>query len=230
MKGWQTAMRILLVEDDSLLGNGLQQGLRQSGMTVDWVASGEHAMTALATHRYDAIVLDRQLPGMPGEAVLTALRQRGDATPVLFLTARDAIEDRVAGLDAGADDYLIKPVDMAELAARLRAMGRRAAGQAAPVFRWGALSLDPASRTVTCHGQPVTLAVREFDILARLMRSPQRPQSQAQLTEALYDWGQDIASNAVEVHVHHLRRKLGADWIVTIRGVGYVLNPAKATA
>lgn len=223
-------MRILLVEDDSLLGNGLQQGMRQAGMTVDWVETGEHAMAALATHRYDTVVLDRQLPGIPGEAVLTALRQRGDATPVLFLTARDAIEDRVAGLDAGADDYLIKPVDMAELAARLRAMGRRAAGQAAPVFRWGGLSLDPASRMVTVDGQPVALAVREFDLLARLIRSPQRPQSQAQLTEALYGWEQDIASNAVEVHVHHLRRKLGADWILTIRGVGYMLNPAKATA
>jgi len=223
-------MRILLVEDDGLLGNGLQQGLRQQGMTVDWVESGEHAIAALASQRYDAIVLDRQLPGVPGDAVLTRLRQRGDATPVLFLTARDAIEDRVAGLDAGADDYLVKPVDMAELAARLRAMGRRAAGQAAPVFRWGSLSLDPASRTVTLDGHPVALAVREFDVLARLIRSPQRPQSQVQLTEALYGWDQDIASNAVEVHVHHLRRKLGADWIVTIRGVGYVLNPAKAAA
>jgi DNA-binding response OmpR family regulator len=221
-------MRVLLVEDDELLGDGLQRGLRQHGFTVDWLTRGDEADTALRTQSFEALVLDWQLPGQTGVALLRQLRARGDHTPVLMLTARDTVPERIEGLDAGADDYLVKPVALAELAARLRALHRRAMGRGTPQLQWGALILDPAQHQVTLDGQPVALAPREFALLARLMAQPQRPLSQAQLIEALYAWGEDIASNAVEVHVHHLRRKLGSDWIKTIRGVGYVLNPERA--
>lgn len=223
-------MRVLLVEDDALLGNGLHKGLMQHGFAVDWLRDGDQAEAALLTDRFDCVVLDWQLPGMSGLDVLKRLRARRDAVPVLMLTARDALEDRIGGLDGGADDYLVKPVALAELAARLRALIRRSAGQAEPVFTWGELSLDPARREVLLKGEPVTLSNREFDVLAKLMSQPSRPLSQEQLAAAMYGWGDDIQSNAVEVHVHHLRRKLGADWIKTIRGVGYVLDPSKGRA
>jgi DNA-binding response OmpR family regulator len=220
-------MRVLLVEDDALLGHGLHQGLMQHGFAVDWLRDGDQAEAALMAQGYDCVVLDWQLPGLSGLDLLKRLRARRDRVPVLLLTARDALEDRIGGLDGGADDYLVKPVALGELAARLRAQIRRAAGQPDPVFTWGPLTLDPASREVRLQGVPVLLSNREFDVLAKLIRQPSRPQSQEQLAAAMYAWGDDPQSNAVEVHVHHLRRKLGAEWIRTIRGVGYVLDPAK---
>jgi DNA-binding response OmpR family regulator len=221
-------MRILLIEDDEHLGEGLQQGLRQQGWVVDWLTRGDQAESALLHTPFDAVVLDWGLPGRSGLALLQMLRARNARVPVLMLTARDALQDRIAGLDSGADDYLIKPVALEELGARLRALVRRAAGQAAPVFEWGALRVDPTTREVSAEGRQVHLSAKEYALLLRLISQPRRPLSQEQLAEALYDWGADIASNAVEVHVHHLRRKLGPDWVRTIRGVGYVLNPDKA--
>jgi DNA-binding response OmpR family regulator len=221
-------MKILLIEDDELLGSGLQQGLSQAGFVVEWVQRGDQAEGALRAGAYDCLVLDWQLPGRSGLQVLQGLRSRGQQTPVLMLTARDALEDRIQGLDTGADDYLVKPVALEELAARLRALIRRAAGQGSPVFTWGALTLDPARHECHLGGAPVSLSAREFSVLARLISQPRRPVSAEQLAQALYSWDQDIASNAVEVYIHHLRKKLGGDWIKTIRGVGYVLSPDKA--
>lgn len=219
-------MRILLVEDDALLGDGLRAGLAQSGFTVDWVEDGMAADAALSANRFAAVVLDWNLPRQDGLTLLRRLRGRRDATPVLMLTARDVLEDRIAGLDAGADDYLIKPIAIAELAARLRALTRRAAGRSEPVFRHGALQLNPAQRSVTLAEQPLDLSAREFDLLALLIAQPGRPMSREQIENALYGWGEEVESNAIEVHVHHLRKKLGSEWIKTLRGVGYVLNPA----
>lgn len=223
-------MRVLLVEDDALLGQGLHQGLMQHGFTVDWLRDGSQAEAALALERYECVVLDWQLPGLTGLELLKRLRGRRNPTPVLMLTARDALQDRIGGLDGGADDYLVKPVALSELAARLRALIRRSTGQPEPVFKWGCLSLDPARREVLLQGVPLSLSNREFDVLAKLISRPSMPQSQEQLAAALYAWDEDIQSNAVEVHIHHLRKKLGADWIRTIRGVGYVLDPAKGGA
>lgn len=218
-------MRVLLVEDDVLLGDGLQQGLIQQGYAVDWLQRGDEAEAALLAHRYDCAVLDWQLPGLTGVELLQRLRARRDMTPVLLLTARDALTDRIAGLDVGADDYLVKPVALDELGARIRARVRRALGQASPVFTCGALVLDPARRVVTLHGEPVDLSSREFNVLAKLISQPGRPYSQAQLIESLYAWDDDVSSNAIEVYIYQLRRKLGSDWIKTMRGVGYMLNP-----
>lgn len=218
-------MRILLVEDDALLGDGLRAGLAQSGFTVDWVEDGMAADAALSANRFAAVVLDWNLPRQDGLTLLRRLRGRRDATPVLMLTARDVLEDRIAGLDAGADDYLIKPIAIAELAARLRALTRRAAGCSEPVFRHGALQLNPAQRSVTLAEQPLDLSAREFDLLALLIAQPGRPMSREQIENALYGWGEEVESNAIEVHVHHLRKKLGSEWIKTLRGVGYVLKP-----
>ena len=218
-------MRVLLVEDDVLLGDGLQQGLIQQGYAVDWLQRGDEAEAALLAHRYDCVVLDWQLPGLSGVDVLQRLRARRETTPVLLLTARDALSDRIAGLDVGADDYLVKPVALDELGARLRARMRRALGQASPVFTCGALVLDPARRVVTLHGEPIDLSAREFNVLSKLISQPGRPYSQAQLIESLYAWDDDVSSNAIEVYIYQLRRKLGADWIKTMRGVGYMLNP-----
>lgn len=218
-------MRVLLVEDDVLLGDGLQQGLIQQGYAVDWLQRGDEAEAALLAHRYDCVVLDWQLPGLTGVELLQRLRARRDTTPVLLLTARDALTDRIAGLDVGADDYLVKPVALDELGARIRARVRRALGQASPVFTCGALVLDPARRVVTLRGEPVDLSSREFNVLAKLISQPGRPYSQAQLIESLYAWDDDVSSNAIEVYIYQLRRKLGSDWIKTMRGVGYMLNP-----
>lgn len=216
-------MRILLAEDDRLLGEGLRAGLAQGGFAVDWVADGAQAQTALATHRYDAVVLDLGLPRVEGMEVLKQLRARGDATPVLILTARDAIDARIAGLDAGADDYLAKPFDLGELQARLRALLRRAQGQPAPLVHHGALLLDPAARSVSFEGRAIELSAREFAILQALLVNAGRVLSRAQLEEKLYGWGDEIESNAVEVFIHHLRRKLAPDLIRTVRGVGYMI-------
>ncbi|MDP3761309.1 MAG: winged helix-turn-helix domain-containing protein [Ramlibacter sp.] len=216
-------MRILLAEDDPLLGDGLRAGLRQSGFQVDWVRDGVAAERELRAEPYAAAVLDLGLPLKDGMAVLASIRREGVKTPVLVLTARDAVPDRIRGLDLGADDYVVKPVDLHELAARLRALVRRAHGQ--PEERLFALdvALDPASRTVQRGGEPVTLPAREFDLLHALMLNAGRVLSREQLEQHLYSWGREVESNAVEVHVHHLRRKLGNGLIQTVRGVGYIV-------
>ncbi|NJD05144.1 MAG: response regulator transcription factor [Methylococcaceae bacterium] len=216
-------MRILLVEDDDLLGDGLRGGLRQGGFTVDWLKDGRSAQLALETESFAAVVLDLGLPRLSGIELLQQLRQRQDRVPVLILTARDAIAARIAGLDAGADDYLVKPCDLGELAARLRALVRRSAGQASPVLTVGPLQIDPQGRAVQYRGTPVELAAREFDLLHELAREPGKVLSKDQLAQRLYAWGEEIESNAIEVHIHHLRRKLAPDLIVTLRGVGYML-------
>jgi two-component system OmpR family response regulator/two-component system response regulator QseB len=216
-------VRILLVEDDPLLGDGMRAGLRQQGFQVDWVRDGDAAECEARAQPYAAVVLDLGLPRKNGLDVLAELRATGVTLPVLVLTARDAVSDRVRGLDAGADDYVLKPVDLSELAARLRALVRRAHGQ--PVERLSAhdVQLDPASRTVLKAGTPVTLSTREFDLLHALMLSAGRVLSREQLEQRLYSWGREVDSNAVEVHIHHLRRKLGPALIQTVRGVGYLL-------
>jgi len=216
-------MRVLLVEDDALLGDGLRAGLGQAGFAVDWVRTGSDAVHALDAEAVAAVVLDLGLPDLTGFEVLRRLRARGNKVPVLILTARDAVGDRVKGLDGGADDYVVKPVDLAELAARLRALIRRAGGEAAPALRRGELELDAAAHRVVFRGQPVELSAREFALLHELMRSGGRVLSREQLEERLYSWGHEIESNAVEVHVHHLRRKLAPGVIRTIRGVGYMI-------
>ncbi|MEJ5211392.1 MAG: response regulator transcription factor [Burkholderiales bacterium] len=216
-------MRVLLVEDDSLLGDGLQAGLAQHGFAVDWVRDGAAAEHALKATSYDAVVLDLGLPRLPGMEVLRRLRDRKDDVPVLILTARDQVDDRVRGLDAGADDYLVKPFDLAELAARLRALLRRRYGSAAPVLQVGALVLDPAAHRVEFAGREVAVSAREFALLQELMLHAGRVLSRAQLEERLYGWGEEVESNAIEVHVHHLRRKLAPEVIRTVRGVGYLM-------
>ena len=218
------AMRILLVEDDELLGDGLAAGLRHCGYNVDWLRDGESARAALATEDYAALVLDLGLPRLDGMAVLRLLRAEGNAIPVLILTARDTTWDKVGGLDSGADDYLVKPVDLDELAARLRALTRRGSGSRAPLLKFRDVELDPAARRVRVLGQPAEVSAREFVILERLMRNVGKVISRAQLESALYGWGEGAESNVVEVHIHHLRRKLGADLIRTVRGVGYLME------
>lgn len=218
-------MRILLAEDDRALGQALADGLRHLGYAVDWIEDGRHAAHALTDTRYAAAVLDWNLPRMSGVEVIDELRRRGDRTPVLLLTARDALDDRVLGLDSGADDYVVKPVHLDELAARVRALLRRAEGNSAPVQRVGALMLDPAARSAQFGGSPLDLSAREYALLEALAARPGRVLSREQLEEALYGWGKEVASNAIEVHIHHLRRKLGADWIRTLRGIGYALYP-----
>jgi two-component system OmpR family response regulator/two-component system response regulator QseB len=220
-------MRILVVEDDALLGDALQAGLEQAGFAADWVRDGPSALHAIASEPYGAVVLDLGLPRLSGLDVLKTVRSRGNNVPVLVLTARDAIDDRVRGLDAGADDYVVKPVDLAELAARLRALARRAAGDATPSLTVGEITLDPASREVAFRGAPVVLQPREFALLHELMRNAGRVLSREQLESRLYGFGEEPGSNAVEVYVHHLRRKLAPDLIRTIRGVGYLMPRAR---
>ena len=216
-------MRLLLVEDDPLLGDGLEAGLAQAGFEVDWVRDGVAALHAAAGGVYAAVILDLGLPRLAGFEVLQRLRQRRLRVPVLILTARDAIEDRVRGLDGGADDYLVKPADLDELAARLRALIRRSRGEADPTLRIGMLELDPAAREVTHGHEPVRLKPREFALLHELMLNAGRVLTRDQLEDRLYRWGDEVGSNAVEVHVHHLRRKLGPGLIRTVRGVGYMM-------
>jgi two-component system OmpR family response regulator/two-component system response regulator QseB len=222
-------MRILLIEDDKLLGDGIQVGLTQAGFAVDWVQDGAAGETALRTESYAALVLDLGLPKLSGMELLRRLRAAGNAVPVLILTARDAIEDRVKGLDSGADDYLVKPFDLDELAARLRALTRRQRGEAAPLLRVGPLQLDPSGHRVEFHGRDVDVSAREFALLQELMLNAGRVLSREQLEQRLYAWGEEVESNAIEVHIHHLRRKLAPELIRTIRGVGYLL-PKEADA
>lgn len=216
-------MHVLVVEDDSLLGDALQAGLRDRGFAVDWVRDGTAADTVLRAGDFAAVVLDLGLPRRSGLEVLRQLRARGQSVPVLVLTARDAVDDRVTGLDAGADDYVVKPVAIAELAARLRALVRRAHGAGSGQIVVGDLTIDTTSRSVTYRQQRVELQPREFDLLSELMLNCGRVLTREQLEEKLYDWNAAVESNAIEVHVHHLRRKLAPDVIRTVRGVGYVL-------
>jgi two-component system OmpR family response regulator/two-component system response regulator QseB len=218
-------MRILLVEDDALLGDALHVGLRQAGHAVDWVRDGMAASTALASEDYAALVLDLSLPKRDGLDVLRRLRADKKALPVLILTARDTVDDRIRGLDAGADDYLVKPFDMGELNARLRALLRRSAGQPAPLLTASGITLDPATREVRCAGNPVELSAMEYALLHALLQHPGRALSRAQLEQHLYAWGEEIGSNTVEVYIHHLRKKLGTESIRTLRGIGYVIAP-----
>ena len=216
-------MRVLLVEDDPQLGDGLTVGLRQAGFVVDWLRDGAAADHALGVEEFDLLVLDLGLPRLAGMEVLKRLRGRGQALPTLILTARDATGDKVAGLDAGADDYLVKPVDLDELAARLRALARRSAGRAAPVLCHGDLVLDPAARCVTVAGVPVELAGREYAVLQVLLENAGRVLTRSQIEQSIYGWREEPDSNALEVHIHHLRKKFGAGLIRTLRGVGYTI-------
>ncbi len=222
-------MRILLAEDDPLLGDGLCAGLRQLGFSVDWVRDGIAAERELCNGAYAAAVLDLGLPRRDGLDVLRAARAQKVATPVLVLTARDAIPQRVQGLDLGADDYIVKPIDLAELGARLRALVRRAHGQTQDELRAQDVVLQPATRRVLQAGQEVSLSTREFDLLQALMLGAGRVLTRDQLEQHLYSWGHEVDSNAVEVHVHHLRRKLGSGLIQTVRGVGYAISTGPLT-
>ena len=217
-------MRILLVEDDPELGDGLTVGLRQAGFAVDWVKDGYSADQALHTETFDLVVLDLGLPRLSGMEVLSRARSRGQTMPVLILTARDATGDKVSGLDAGADDYLVKPVDLDELAARIRALTRRSAGRAAPLLTHGDIVLDPAAHSITLAGAPVELSVREFSLLQMLLENVGRVLSRTQLEQSVYGWRDEPDSNALEVHIHHLRKKLGSELIRTLRGVGYTIS------
>jgi DNA-binding response OmpR family regulator len=223
-------MRILLAEDDPMLGDGLRAGLRQQGFLVDWVRDGLAAEREIATGDYQAAVLDLGLPLKDGMDVLQTLRQKKVHTPVLVLTARDAVPDRIKGLDLGADDYVLKPVDLYELGARLRSLVRRAHGQTQDVLTCGDLQIIPAARQVLLATQAVSLSTREFDLLHALMLNIGRVMSREQLEQQLYSWGYEVESNAIEVHIHHLRKKLRSELIQTVRGVGYTLMRPQSPA
>ena len=209
-----------------MIGEAIRTGLKRESFAVDWVHDGEAAETALRSEPFDLLLLDLGLARKSGLAVLSALRERGDALPVIILTARDAVSDRVQGLDAGADDYLVKPFDLDELAARIRALLRRKSGRTAPAIEHLGVSLDPAAHTVQRDGHGVALSPKEFALLQLLMERPGTILSRSRIEERLYGWGQEVESNAVEVHIHGLRRKLGADYILNVRGVGYRVPPA----
>jgi two-component system response regulator QseB len=216
-------MRLLLVEDDPMIGASVQSGLRQEGYSVDWVRDGAAAELALANGVHEMILLDLGLPRKSGLELLAGLRRKGLTLPVLVITARDSVADRVKGLDAGADDYLVKPFDLDELSARVRALLRRHAGRASPLIENGALTLNPATHEVFLGGAPVNLSGREFALLQALLEQPGVPLSRTQLEDRLYGWEEEIESNTVEVYIHSLRRKLGAEWIRNVRGVGYLV-------
>lgn len=216
-------MRLLLIEDDPMIGRALHAALVASGFAVDWVQDGRAGELALGNGGYDLVLLDLGLPLKDGMLLLRQLRARGDAVPVLVISARDTVGDRVLGLDSGADDYLLKPFELDELIARVRALVRRSAGTAAPVFACAGITLDPALRRATVDGRALALTAHEFSLLEALLRRPGAVISRRRLEDSLYAWGDEVASNTVEVHLHHLRRKLGAERIVNVRGVGYRL-------
>ena len=217
-------MRALLVEDNALLADGIILGLKHYGYTVDWVKDGRTAKDIITSHhdKFDVIVLDLGLPKIPGLEVLKYMRKKDVNTPVLILTAHDSINDRVAGLDAGADDYLAKPFDLDELCARMRALQRRAADRSSPVIIYGDITLDPAAHTVKKAGEDIILSRREFSLIQKLIENAGRVISREQLNQSLYGWGENIDSNALEVHIHNLRKRFGNKFIRTIRGVGYM--------
>ena len=214
-------MRVLVVEDDRMIAKGLHTALKQDGYAVDGVSDGRSAAEALRSSRFDVVLLDLGLPERDGLEVLRELRSRGDATPVIIVTARDDVHDRIQGLDAGADDYIVKPFDLDEVAARMRSVLRRAAGRGDPCIRHRGITLDPVSHAVERDGEPVVLSAHEFAVLEALLQRPGTVLSRAQLEDRLYGWSEGIESNAIEVYVHGLRRKLGNDAIRTLRGVGY---------
>ncbi len=219
-------MRVLLVEDDPMIGKAVQKGLHNQGFAVDWVPDGRQAELSIAHDVYQAIILDLGLPRMDGLSLLAAMRGHRNNVPVIIVTARDAVSDRIAGLNAGADDYLVKPFDLDELVARVRALLRRQAGSGTPALECGSLSLDPVTRSVTLGGVSIDTSAREFAILESLMRKPGAVLSREALEEAVYGWDEQIGSNAIEVHLHHLRKKVGPHVIQNIRGVGYrVMEP-----
>ena len=219
-------MRILLVEDDKMVGKAVRQGLLRAGFAVDWVTDGRSAELALGNDVYDAAILDLGLPKKDGMAVLSTLRSGGNPIPVLIASARDALGDRIGGLEAGADDYLLKPFDLYELIARLRAVLRRHGGSGSPLLTAGSLVMDVGRRAVTCDGLAVDLSAREFAVLEALMRRPGTVLSREKLEESVYGWGDEVGSNAIEVHLHNLRKKLGAEAIKNVRGVGYRVSEA----
>jgi two-component system, OmpR family, response regulator len=216
-------MRILLVEDDPMIGDSVADGLKSEGYAVDWVRDGKEAEVAVGSSSYSLVVLDLGLPRRDGIEVLRSIRDRRISVPVLVMTARDTVRDRIKGLDAGADDYLVKPFDLDELTARVRALLRRSAGRAEPVIERGSLVIDPASRQVRWKGELVALSAREYALLAALAERPGLVLSRAQLEERLYGWNEAVGSNAVEVHIHNLRKKLGEGVIRNVRGLGYSL-------
>jgi len=217
-------MRILVVEDEILLGEGICEGLKQNGYTVDLAQDGIEAESAILLETFDAVVLDIGLPGKDGISVLSSVRGKGCMVPVLILTARDAVDDRVRGLDAGADDYLTKPFELQELSARIRALVRRSSGRATPKIKYEDIEIDPAAHQVLLKGEAVELARREFAMLVYLLENVGKVASRSQLIETLYGWGDEVDSNALEVHIHHLRKKFGSKFIRTIRGVGYMVQ------
>lgn len=217
-------MRLLLVEDDEILGDGLAAGLKMEGYAVDWLTSGKMAQEALKFTSYELVVLDLNLPDIDGLDILRNMRNRKDETPVMVLTAKDTISDRVTGLDSGADDFVIKPFELDEVCARLRALARRSEGRGAPTLEHKGIVLDPASHQVTLFDKKVELSQKEFEILSFLMSNIGRVVSRARLEESLYSWDSDIESNTVEVHIHYLRKKLGSYVIRTVRGVGYIID------
>lgn len=216
-------MRILLVEDDQLLGNGLVTGLHNDGYSVDWVKNGEAGLLAISSTPYDAAILDIGLPKMSGLDVLSSARNQGITTPILILTAQDALSDRVTGLDSGADDYLTKPFELDELCARLRALTRRSHGLSHQEIRYKNIIIDPAAHTVTLDDKDIELSRREFALLKELISSAGRVLSRPHLEDKLYSWGNEIESNTIEVYIHHLRKKFGSELIKTLRGVGYTV-------
>ena len=217
-------MRLILVEDDELLGDGVKTGLTQDGYTVDWVKDGSSAQHAILSEHFDLIILDLGLPKLSGLDMLQRIRDAGVVTPVLILTARDTIDDRVKGLDSGADDYLTKPFDLGELNARIRALIRRASGRADSSIHYRDIVLDPASHTITKNGELLNFSRREFSLLHKLLENIGHVLSREQLMQSIYGWGEDVDSNTLEVHIHNLRKKLDGKFIRTIRGVGYVLE------
>lgn len=220
-------MRILLVEDDELLGDAARAGLSQYGYTVDWLKDGESAKLALKNESFDLVVLDLGLPKLSGLGLLRDVRSSGNVTPVIILTARETIEDRVKGLDCGADDYLTKPFDMDELTARVRALIRRSSGRADSTIQYSNIELDPAAHSVTLDGEEVNVPRREFSLLQKLLENSGHVLSREQLMQSVYGWEEDVDSNALEVHIHNLRKKLNATFIRTIRGVGYMIEREK---
>jgi len=217
-------VRLLLIEDDVALGEGIHQALVREGYTVDWLQDGSSALHALLSETFDVVVLDLGLPRMDGLEVLRRLRDSGSNLPVLILTARDATEDRIAGLDAGADEYLVKPFDLAELKARLRALLRRSAGRARVMIEHAGICLDPSTQQVSYHGEPVLLTPKEYQLLHELLSPPGRVMTRDQLMQLLYGWNEEAESNTLEVHIHHLRKKFSSELIRTVRGVGYLVE------